>query len=83
MEDKELNILLALGIAEILCCCQPMGIATVIMVVIANSNMKNGLIEERDKKVKWSKILLIIGLVGGIIIAALYIILTALGYIGN
>lgn len=75
MEQKNnFGLLLGLSIAELICCCQPAGIAGIILSILANVAYRNGNYEGYASKAKIAKIILIIGAAVGVIINVLYVI---------
>lgn len=74
---------LGLSIAMTLCCCLPLGIAGIVFSVQAQSAEKTGNIYEAEEKIKKAKLMLLIGLIGGLIANALIIGLQVVAAMGS
>ncbi len=68
------------AIINLLCCCTPLGIAALILTVMAKDAPTA---EEEAKKLKTAKTCNIIGTVGGVVIEILVFVLTFLGILGS
>lgn len=72
MEPQKNNwgLFLGLGIAELLCCCWPIGIAVIVMAVQAKNAYEQMNFVDYEKKAKTAKILLIVGAALGVVLNA-------------
>lgn len=73
--DKNPTMYIVFAVLEIVLCCWPLGIPALIYAAGANTALKNGDIETVESKLKTSKIFLLIGIIGSIVIGILYAIL--------
>ncbi len=68
------------AVINLLCCCTPLGIAALILTVMAKDAPTA---EEEAKKLKTAKTCNIIGTVGGVVIEIVIFVLTVLGALGS
>lgn len=61
------------------CCCQPAGLAGVILAVMANSKLKAGDVEGAERQKKLAMWISIIGAVLGFIFTIAYLVITGAG----
>ena len=73
----QLNVgMLVWSIINLLLCCQPLGIASLIFTILANGTKTA---EDEAKKLKIAKTCNLIGTIGGAVIILLYVILMVAG----